>query len=403
MDATLKNRISPHTSPQSVDYSAATVKSATAKVVDEGGKDKVNFKDVLLNSNIDQAHARAAQKNGDGMTGAKTDEEFAKAMLDRANKDQLRKPSNSMDKDSFLKLFITQMQNQDPLNPDNSAEMAAQLAQFNGLEQMLNVNKNLEKMMGEQQMGRAVTLLNFVGKDVKLDNGKLKLDHGKVDNAVFNVDTDAPKATLEIRDAAGAVVSTQDLGALRKGEHKVDWNGVNKEGVKVQDGVYTFNVVAKDLNDQEVPVRVTSTARVTGVDLKDEGGSFYTELGKVRVNEIASVGALGFGDKAKAAVGATDKKKEDGAADQQGNGEEDGVAPAGAPPPVTAAPEQSAEAEPQRQAQPPARARHESAPVPSEMLNAASPTFPPAISEIPIPGAGGAPTSAAPTPMAAGR
>jgi len=214
--------------------------------------------------------------------------------MDKANKENMRVPSNKLDKDAFLKLFITQLQNQDPLSPDDSSQMAAQLAQFDGLEQMLNVNKNLEKLKEEQALGRAVDLIGFVGKDVKLDNGKLAFRGGKITDAAFDVEKDVPKATLEVRDSAGVIVAEKDLGYLKKGSHKLEWDGLNKEGKKVNEGAYSFAIVGKDLTDGDIPVRITSTVKVTGVDLTDQGGSFYTDLGKVRVTEIASVGDSGF-------------------------------------------------------------------------------------------------------------
>ena len=59
---------------------------------------------------------------------------------------QPSKGAPAMGQKDFLTLFTTQLKNQDPLKPDDAAQMAAQLAQFNGLEQMMNVNKNLEQM-----------------------------------------------------------------------------------------------------------------------------------------------------------------------------------------------------------------------------------------------------------------
>jgi flagellar basal-body rod modification protein FlgD len=289
----LKQRISPPSPTAAPSFSDLGVKTQ-GDAKDSTDVDRTSFKDLLYNSNDDMARTRAAQKNGDLAKAAKTDEEFAKAMQDKLNKENLRTPQNNLDKDAFLKLFITQMQNQDPLNPDKSSEMAAQLAQFHGLEQMLNVNKNLEKMSNEQAIGRAVGLVDFVGKDVKLANGKLKLDNGNLTDAYFDLGTDSPHTTMEVRDAAGVVVATKDLGMQSAGEHKVDWDGKNNSGEKVPNGAYTISVIAKDFQNNDVPVKLTSNVKVTGVDLQDAGGSFFTEIGRVRIADVASVGEAGF-------------------------------------------------------------------------------------------------------------
>lgn len=322
MNGDLQNRISPFASKTAVDFSDAAVKTAP-KAIDSDEPKKVKFQDLIMNSNDDAARARAAQKNGDGLNASRTDAEFAKSMSEKLNKDNLRKPQNELDKDAFLKLFITQMQNQDPLNPDNSAEMASQLAQFHGLEQMMNVNKNLESMQSQAAVSRAVGLIDFVGKEIKLDNGKLHVEDGKVSEGVMTVMQEAAKATLEVRDSAGGIVATRELGILTRGERKVDWDGLDNEGKKVGAGTYTFNVVAKDMNEQDIPVRITSMVKVTGVDLKDEGGAFYTDLGKIRINEVASVGAAGsFGKTQKAD---DEKAKKPAAGTAAGDGAVEGV------------------------------------------------------------------------------
>ncbi len=300
MNGVMQNRLSPVTPKSSTDFSAATVKKLNQDVADSTDKDKTSFKDLISNSNSDGFRSREAQKNGDGAKGAKTNAEFAQAMLDKANKANVRKPQNELDKDAFLKLFITQMQNQDPLNPDNSSEMASQLAQFHGLEQMLNVNKNLEKMQTGQNMSQAVGLIDFVGKELKLESGKLKLESGKLTDATLKMSVDVPELMVEVRNAAGVLVHAMDVGHASAGETKLEWDGKTKDGKRVGDGVYTFSAFGKDAQGNDVPGKIISSVKVTGVDLMDQGGSFYTNVGKIRINEVSSVGNAGtFGNATK--------------------------------------------------------------------------------------------------------
>ncbi len=292
MNGDLQAKISPHKSTNTASYSDAKVKTAE-KAVDSTSSDKTSFKDLIMNSNDAAFYAREAQKNGSDLAGAKTDAEFAKMLSEKFNKENLRKPQNELDKDSFLKLFVTQLQNQDPLNPDDSAQMAAQLAQFQGLEQMLNVNKNLEKMQDSDATSRAVGLINFVGKDIKLDSGKIRLENGAISKALFRLEGESVTTALEVRDSAGVVVHASDLGLKSAGEHLIEWNGLRTDGTKAATGAYTINVLAKDMNGNDLPTKLTTTVKVTGVDLQDSGGSFYTDMGKVRISEISSVGELG--------------------------------------------------------------------------------------------------------------
>jgi flagellar basal-body rod modification protein FlgD len=310
MNGDLQAKINPHKSTNNVSFSDAKVKT-TEKAVDSNSGDKTSFKDLIMNSNDAAFYAREAQKNGSDLEGAKTDAEFAKMLSEKFNKENLRKPQNELDKDSFLKLFVTQLQNQDPLNPDDSAQMAAQLAQFQGLEQMLNVNKNLEKMQESDSTTRAVGLINFVGKDIKLDSGKIRLENGAISQALFRLDGESVNTTLEVRDSAGVVVHASDLGLKQTGEHLIEWNGLKNDGTKAAAGAYTISVLAKDMNGNDLPTKLTTTVKVTGVDLQDSGGSFYTDMGKVRISEISSVGELG-------ALGGKPGKDESGKGAQPG-------------------------------------------------------------------------------------
>jgi flagellar basal-body rod modification protein FlgD len=289
--------------------------------IDSNGVPKPDFKDILQNSNAEAALARQAKENG-GDLAAETQEEFLEKLQKRNDPMANRKPSQEMDKDAFLKLFITQLQNQDPLNPDDSAKMAANLAQFQGLEQMTNVNKNLEKLSSEQALGRAVNLIDFVGKDIKVDGGKFKLANGKITDAKFELKEPVPGAVLQVRDASGSVIAKKDLGNLEKGRHRIAWDGKSEDGAKaINDGTYTFTIAAKNMQGQEVPVKISSTVKVTGVDLASQGGAFYSELGVIPVNQVASVGDEKFDaalEKAKAAAVSQPGTSEAGA-QPQGN------------------------------------------------------------------------------------
>lgn len=297
MNGALQSKIAPPTANRGIDLSDAAVKDTAAlKAKDSNAaKSQVSFKDLLLNSNDEAARSRAAQKNG-GPGVAKNDEEFAKAMQDKINKENQRRPQNNLDKDAFLKLFITQMQSQDPINPQDSSEMASQLAQFHSLEQMLNVNKNLEKMASDQANSRAVSLINFVGKEVKLNGGKLKLAGGHLGKANFQAERPIPDATLEVRDTSGTVVATKSLGSIGDREQQLVWDGIDDAGKRLADGIYTFAIVGKDVQGTETKVNISSIVKITGVDLTEQGGSFYSDLGKVRVGEIATIGTSGFAE-----------------------------------------------------------------------------------------------------------
>ncbi|MEK4228736.1 flagellar hook assembly protein FlgD [Solibacillus sp. FSL H8-0538] len=79
------------------------------------------------------------------------------------------KDNGALGKDAFLKLLVTQLQNQDPTSPMDDKEFIAQMAQFSSLEQMQNMTLAMEALLGSQQQTQMMSYTNFIGKEVKWD------------------------------------------------------------------------------------------------------------------------------------------------------------------------------------------------------------------------------------------
>lgn len=298
MSGKLQARIAPLSTSGNRTYNPADT-----AVPQDKAADQVEFHKLLQNSNADVARERMAKKSGD-LSAAKTDEEFRKMLADKSNPQ--RTPKNTLGKDDFMKLFIAQMQTQDPLNPQDATQMSAQMAQFNSLEQMMNLNKTMENLLKGQATDRAVGMVNYVGKEVDIGNGLLKWDKNKLTKSTFEIGQPLANATVEVRDGSGLVVSQEDLGNLMPGEHNVKWSGKMKDGNIANPGVYNFSIIGKTTDGQDVAVPIKTKVKVTGIDLQSEGGSFFTEVGKIEIKDIASVGLQGF-DEAKTALNNLDK------------------------------------------------------------------------------------------------
>jgi len=281
MRASLQDRISPY---QGKGGAAAGDSGADKRIFP--GEGDATFKNLLIESNSDVAKERVASKKGD-LSVAKNDEDFFKMMNEKANPQ--RGPKTQLDKDDFLKLFIAQLQNQDPLKPDDSAQMAAQLAQFNGLEQMLNVNKTLTEMLKGQNNGRNFGMLDYVGREVTVEGGRAVVSNGNPGQVSFNVDRPVAGATVEVRDGNGNIVATESLGELQPGEQDLRWSGNGTDGKPLQDGSYTFTVTATSDEGQAVPIPVQTRIKVVGVDLKDPSGAFMTAAGKIPASDVVAV------------------------------------------------------------------------------------------------------------------
>jgi len=90
--------------------------------------------------------------------------------------------TNTLDKNTFLKLFTTQLRNQDPLNPMDATAFTAQLAQFSSLEQLYNVNNNLQTLVTAQNSLFTSMAANLIGKQVTMNDGS----QGKVTGVSYD-------------------------------------------------------------------------------------------------------------------------------------------------------------------------------------------------------------------------
>ena len=118
---------------------------------------------------------------------------------------QTTKPAQSLGKDDFLKLLVMQLKNQDPLEPMKNEQFVAQLAQFNSLEQMINLNKSFESMFGLQQLSYASS---FIGKLVAYADA----DGNPQTGLVQEVGLDKGKPMLNLGN--GVLISPDDVVAV---------------------------------------------------------------------------------------------------------------------------------------------------------------------------------------------
>lgn len=250
-------------------------------------EEKADFRDLLINSNREVRLKRDAQANGD-LSKAKDYESFLESLNESTRQESM--PKNKLDKNDFLKLFVTQLQQQDPLKPKDGAEMASQLAQFNSLEQMININSSLERLETKTTEGHSIQYPDFIGKDIALSTSKLKLSDGKISEGSYEIATPVSQATLEIRDSSGKIIARENQGPRNAGVHTLNWNGLNESGEKVPDGIYTFSLKSRDQAQKEKDIPVVTRTRITGIDLKDSETPFFTELGKASFHDISRIG-----------------------------------------------------------------------------------------------------------------
>lgn len=191
------------------------------------------------------------------------------------------------DLNRFLNLLVTQLKNQDPLDPMDSNEFTSQLVQFASVEQQIYQNSNLEKLVNLGQMDQISSLVDFIDKTVEVIGQKFPLEngHGKF---TYTMPEGAKSASIIIRDAAGKTVYEQSADTT-EGQHTFEWNGLDKNGNKVEDATYTAVVTGLDYNNDILDIAHTVFGRVTGVGVENGEPTLYIGDQEVPQSYILSV------------------------------------------------------------------------------------------------------------------
>jgi flagellar basal-body rod modification protein FlgD len=168
-------------------------------------------------------------------------------------------------KDAFLKLLITQMQNQDPLNPTEGVEFTSQLAQFSSLEQLSNLNTNFTGINSVLQAQNNYQAINMVGKGITALSDSMTVEDGETTGGIVALGETSADTTVRIYDEEGSLVKTLDMGILQAGQHEIEWDCRDKNGNMVDDGTYTFKITAYGVDGQEVDSTSIISGVVTGV------------------------------------------------------------------------------------------------------------------------------------------
>ena len=168
---------------------------------------------------------------------------------------------------NFLTLLTKQLQNQDPLNPMDTAQFTQQLVSFSAVEQQINSNKNLEKLIGLQSATNAFGAVSFLGNRVAVDSDQVSLQGGKA-SFQYEIDHSASRAVLKVMDSRGQTVLVQEANK-GIGSYNVDWNGKDAFGNQLPDGQYQVAVSYEDDQGKAYAAKITSFGVVDSTEIQD--------------------------------------------------------------------------------------------------------------------------------------
>lgn len=175
--------------------------------------------------------------------------------------------------DRFLTLLITQLRNQDPLDPMDNSQITTQLAQLSTVQGINQLNETLLAISGQMDVSQSMQAAMLIGKDVLVPGDKVLLgsdpDNKDVKSATpFGVDLISPaeKTTVNIYDKSGQLVRALQLeDNLGVGIYNVHWDGRDDGGQPLPDGAYHIEVVATTTDGTQVSAEPLTYGEVKNV------------------------------------------------------------------------------------------------------------------------------------------
>ncbi len=197
--------------------------------------------------------------------------------------------NNTLGKDAFLTLMVAQLQNQDPLNPADGTEFTAQLAQFSSLEQLQNIGSTLEDFEVYQSVSNNIQAAGFIGKTITATGDTFGVNEGVADTIRYDLEGDADSVYIQIYDSAGNFITDIDAGFQAAGEQQVTWDGEDEYGTAVDDGVYTFSVMATGADGETVGSTSYTTGIVSGIDYESGETSLLVNGREVSISSVIRI------------------------------------------------------------------------------------------------------------------
>lgn len=178
------------------------------------------------------------------MTTVQNDNKVSNTLLDAINGSRNTAKTTAQEaQDRFMTLLVTQMKNQDPLNPMDNAQVTSQLAQLSTVTGIDKLNNTMEALIGSVQSSQSMQASGMIGRVVLTEGNNVDLFEG---DSLFAVDlpASADNVKVTIKDADGIVVREMSLGKQPFGLLELNWGGETNSGEIAADGRYFYEVSA---------------------------------------------------------------------------------------------------------------------------------------------------------------
>lgn len=216
----------------------------------------------------------------------------ASSVLDKYQIKDSGPKSNELGKDEFLNLLVAQLNNQDPLSPQDNGAFIAQLAQFSQVEGIGKLNTSMDSMVSGYQSSQALQASSLVGRKVIIPTDKAVVDTSETFKASLVLPVASSNVYVNVYDSAGSTVSRVNLGQQAAGNVSFMWDGKDASGNTLPPGTYKFEAQAS-YGTETKGLYTMLPANVDSVTLGQNGGELMLNLaglGSIGLSKVQVIG-----------------------------------------------------------------------------------------------------------------
>ncbi|HDR8933457.1 flagellar hook assembly protein FlgD [Burkholderia vietnamiensis] len=192
---------------------------------------------------------------------------------------------------TFLKLLVTQLQNQDPTSPVDSSQMTSQLAQINTVSGIAQLNSSLSSLSTQLAAGQQTQAALLIGTNVLAPGNDVSVKSGAASPFGVSLANDVSNLTITVKNSAGVVVNTIDAGKQSAGTVPFNWTPTDAAGNALPDGKYTVSAQYTGSDGKTYAPTVLAAAQVQSVIKQADGtaGLVLSNGTTVGLPQVASI------------------------------------------------------------------------------------------------------------------
>jgi flagellar basal-body rod modification protein FlgD len=214
--------------------------------------------------------------------------------IDRLNKgtqtNKTTEKSDELGQSAYLKLLTEQLKYQDPTEPTDNKDMLAQLAQFSNVTGTAEINQSLKDIKEFFIGNRVGDAANWIGKSALVTGDKAGMLTDGSFAGEISLAQDAAKLQINLLDADGRVVHSEEFGATKQGTVAFAWDNRDAAGNLIAQGPLKIQVNATDGSSKQLNVTSAGWAQVSGVQSPASGQTkLITDIGTIDPTEASKL------------------------------------------------------------------------------------------------------------------